>query len=92
LRRLDERPIYVAAPSALVPAWEPMVDFVLPDLFEEGSAAHFLTLPVNSKKPLLPMIGLGASRSARARNKQGKSQRAAPSEKLDDWFEKFGRA
>jgi hypothetical protein len=58
LRLLDHRPIYAATPPGWVSAWEPLVDFLMPDLFQHEHAGEFFPKRVASgNKPLLPMIG-----------------------------------
>ncbi|MDZ7343357.1 MAG: hypothetical protein ONA90_02460, partial [candidate division KSB1 bacterium] len=56
-RRLDQRPIYVVSPVAWLSVWEPWVDFLLPDWFEQKSVEPLAQASAASQKPLLPIIG-----------------------------------
>jgi len=60
LRRLDGRPLYAVTPLNWMADWEPLVDFILPDLFETENANAISTALDRSHKPVLPIIGFWA--------------------------------
>jgi hypothetical protein len=96
LRQLDDRPIYAVTPLDWVSAWAPLVDFLLPDLFEQSQVSDFMQAAANSPKVLFPIIGFWTrdelvSSEAAPQTAAGSSNEAEQrqAEKLDDLLEKF---
>ncbi|MGH7596788.1 MAG: glycoside hydrolase family 2 TIM barrel-domain containing protein [bacterium] len=95
IRQLDVRPIYAVAPLAWLSDWVPQVDFLLPDLFEQGGIAAFANTAASSPKPLMPIVGFWRRDERVA--PEPVAGAAAPSsdaekrqaEKLDDLLEKL---
>jgi hypothetical protein len=61
LRQLDNRPIYAVVPLAWISDWEPLVDFLLPDIFQHEEVTRFAEAATTSRRPLLPIIGAWAA-------------------------------
>ena len=86
-RQFDHRPIYAVTTPNWFADWEPLVDFVLPDLFENKSANDFHTMINQSQKPVLPIIGFWAREESEAGGQIFAEQKQA--EKLNEVFRKF---
>jgi hypothetical protein len=93
LRQYDARPIYAVTPLNWFDNWEPLVDLLLPDLFENENVEDIRAAISRSRKPVLPIIGFWmwnenespgeATASANARAEQRQA------EKLNEVFKKF---
>ncbi len=96
LRQLDDRPIYAVTPLVWISTWAPLVDFLLPDLFEQTKVTAFVSAAASSQKTLIPIIGFWirdelAPQEPIPRTVVGQSSEAEQrqAEKLDDILEKF---
>jgi len=89
-RQLDERLIYAVMPSTQISLWEPFVDFLLPDLFEDEKAGALTNTTNSSGKMLLPIVGFwvrdDGGQTTAGQNDNAEQRQA---EKFDNLLKKF---
>jgi hypothetical protein len=93
LRQFDQRPIYAVAPFKRLSDWDPLVDFILPDMFETENANDINTAIASSRNAVAPIIGfwlrdeLGAT--GRTATGAGDNAEQRQAERLNEVFKKF---
>ncbi|MDZ7303058.1 MAG: hypothetical protein ONB44_13100 [candidate division KSB1 bacterium] len=96
LRQLDDRPIYAVTPVPWISTWEPLADFILPDLFEHEEIATYANALTRTNKPLFPIIGFWLrderviqGQTSRVLSGQSGDAEQWQAEKLDKLLKKF---
>lgn len=87
LRQIDSRPLYAVTSLQWFAEWEPLVDFLLPDLFENENPEAFRAAINQSHKPVLPILGFWVREANGTRSQAAAEEQQA--QKLNEVFKKF---
>lgn len=87
LRRYDDRPLYAVTSMQWFAEWESLVDFILPDLFENTNPEAFRTAIIQSHKLVLPILGFWVREANMPRSQAAAEEQQA--ERLNEVFKKF---